>query len=152
MAVEHLLRRAPLSLLALLALAACGGGSSPTNPGSGGGGGETPTEKADPSFASDITPIFARYGCNGGGCHGSSAPQAGLTLTSSAAYQNLVDVQAQSENFLRVKPGDANNSYLVIKLEGRQNVGVRMPNGGGPIDAVDLANIKNWINQGAKQN
>ena len=49
------------------------------------------------------------------------------------------------------QPGDAANSYIVIKLEGRQTVGAKMPLGGS-LDAISLQNIKNWINKGAKNN
>ena len=42
----------------------------------------------------------------------------------------------------------ADNSYLVIKLEGRQTIGVKM-SVGGSLDAVSLQNTKNWINKGA---
>jgi hypothetical protein len=51
----------------------------------------------------------------------------------------------------RVLRGDAANSYIVIKLEGRQTVGAKMPIDGS-LDAVSLRNIKNWINNGAKNN
>ena len=64
----------------------------------------------------------------------------------------LVDVDAASENFKRVLPNDANNSYIVIKLEGRQTVGSRMPLSQSPLDNIDLTNIKNWINNGAPNN
>ena len=52
----------------------------------------------------------------------------------------------------RAIPGDAANSYLVIKLEGTQSVGSRMPIGGSALDNIDLTNIKNWINNGAENN
>ena len=51
-----------------------------------------------------------------------------------------------------VIPSNANDSYLVKKLEGRQSVGARMPLGGEALDNIDLSNVKNWINQGAKNN
>ena len=142
------------ALLVTLFLAACGGGDSPTDPGNndgnnGGGNPTTPTVKPDPSFASDIVPIFSREGCTAGGCHGAPA-QAGLTL-SSGAYANLVNVASTQTGELRVIPGNANDSYLVKKLEGRASVGARMPQG-GQMGATDLTNIKNWINQGAKNN
>ena len=142
-------------LLLTLLITACGGGDSPTDPGNndGNNGGDgnptTPTVKPDPSFASDIVPIFAREGCTAGGCHGSPV-QAGLTL-SSGAYANLVNVASTQTGELRVIPGNANDSYLVKKLEGRATVGTRMPQG-GQMGATDLTNIKNWINQGAKNN
>jgi len=42
--------------------------------------------------------------------------------------------------------------YIVIKVEGRQSVGSRMPQVGGPLDAIDLANLRNWIAVGAPNN
>jgi|TARA_B100001167_G_scaffold127020_1_gene79375 hypothetical protein len=53
-----------------------------------------------------------------------------------------------------VIPNDAQNSYLVKKLENRQGSGNgnRMPIGGSALDNVDLTNIKNWINTGAPNN
>ena len=44
-----------------------------------------------------------------------------------------------------VIPNDAQNSYLVKKLENRQGSGngSRMPIGGSALDNVDLTNIKN---------
>lgn len=149
----------PVFALVLL-LAACGGGDGPTDPGNGGGnndggsgGGPTgPVVKTDPSFSSDIMEVFTRRGCTESSCHGSG--QGGLTMTSTAGtYQNLVNVaSAGASGEVRVIPGNANDSYLVKKLEGRQSVGARMPSGGSPLDATDLTNIKNWINQGAKNN
>ena len=53
---------------------------------------------------------------------------------------------------VRVIVSDAVNSYLVKKLEGTAGVGSRMPLGGSPLDNIDLTNVKNWINQGAKNN
>ena len=77
---------------------------------------------------------------------------AGLDLRAGASYRELVSVRAESEPFLRVVPGDPDGSYLVRKLEGRQSVGDRMPQTGAPLDSIDLANIRNWISQGAPDN
>lgn len=144
----------PVAALALATfLAACGGGDGPTDPGGNGGGTgggtTTPSIKDDPSFAGDIVPAFARGGCTAGGCHGSPG-EAGLNLASSP-YTALVNVPSTQTGEVRVIPGNANDSYLVKKLEGRAAVGVRMPVG-GQMGAVDLQNVKNWINQGAKNN
>ena len=137
----------------LLLLAACGGSDSPTAPGGntnpGGGGNTAPAVKDDPIFATDIVPIFAQNGCTSGGCHGSPG-QAGLVLSSSP-YAALVNVASTQTRELRVIPGNANDSYLIKKLEGRASVGQRMPVG-GQLSSTDLANIKNWINKGAKNN
>ena len=144
-----------VSLLFLSALVSvgCGDSSSPT---SSSGTTTTPptstrTVKADPSFANDIQEIFNRTGCANGSCHG-SAMAAGLNLQSGASYASLVNVTASSEPVLRVSPSNADGSYLVVKLEGRQSVGSRMPLGGQSLDQTDLTNIKNWINRGAQNN
>jgi hypothetical protein len=144
----------PLVLVAFLA--ACGGSDSPVGPGNDNndnGGGGTRTVKQNPSFSQDINEIFQRRGCSAGNCHGGGA--GGMTLTSNAGtnYTNIVNVPAASENgFNRITPNDATNSYMVIKLEGRQSVGSRMPLGGTPLDNIDLTNLKNWINTGAPNN
>ncbi len=77
---------------------------------------------------------------------------AGLNLQSGASYASLVNVTATREPIVRVIPGNADASYLVVKLEGRQSVGSRMPLGGQPLSQTDLTNIKNWINRGAQNN
>lgn len=141
-----------LPLVAALTVSACGG-DAPMGPGDGGNGGNGNTRviKADPSFASDIQEIFSRRGCAASSCHG-SAMSAGLDLRAGSSYAELVDVDATQEPIVRVIPGNADQSYLVIKLEGRQTVGASMPLGGTALDNIDLTNIKNWINQNAANN
>lgn len=150
---------APLSVRAALVAAAfmvaCGGGDGPTDPGDNGNPGgnpgnpTTPTVKTDPSFAGDIVPLFTSNGCTASGCHGPPV-QAGLTLSSSP-WASLVNVASTQTGEMRVIPGNANDSYLIKKLEGRASQGDRMPVG-GQLTSTDLTNIKNWINQGAKNN
>lgn len=146
-----------LPLVAALTISACGGGGDPVGPdgdnNGGGGNGNTVTRvvKAQPSFADDIQEIFNRRSCASSNCHG-TAQEAGLDLRSGNSYGNLVGVQATQEDVVRVVPLNANDSYLVIKLENRQTVGVRMPIGGAALDSIDLTNIKNWINNGAESN
>jgi hypothetical protein len=146
------------SLLALtFALVGCGGDSGTGidngngNGGGGGGGGGGRVIKADPSFASDIQEIFARKGCADASCHG-SMQEAELDLRAGNSYAHLVSVPSTQTGILRVIPGDADGSYVVMKVEGRAAVGDRMPLGGIPLDNIDLTNLKNWINEGAKNN
>jgi len=139
-----------------LSLSGCGGdsGTGPDDvPGGNNGGGNGATREilADPSFSAVIQEIFNRKGCTSGSCHGSAA-EAGLNLSSGSSYNNLVNVQATQAPVARVIPGNANDSYIVVKVEGRQTFGARMPVGGSALDNIDLANLKNWINQGAKNN
>jgi len=139
------------TLGATLLIAACGS-DSPTSPEGDDGEPVERTIKAEPSFAQDINEILQRRGCSTSGCHGTGA--AGLTLTTSATANHaaLVGVQANAESFSLVAPNDATNSYLLIRIEGRQSVGQRMPLGSSPLDAIDQTNIRNWINNGAPAN
>ena len=102
-----------------------------------------------PEFQEHIQEILVRKGCTSAECH--LVGQGGLILGADAVknHMNIVNVPAESETeFLRVEPFDATNSYVIIKLEGRQRVGAWM----GPIDSIDLTNLKNWINYGAPNN
>ena len=144
------------ALVAVSMLAACGGDSS-TNPvddgnGNNGGPGEGAGRgvKADPSFAEDIQEIFDRRGCSSGSCHGVSEA-AGLRLSSGNSYAELVGVGA-TQGGTRVIAGDAQNSYLIVKVENRQTVGGRMPPSGAALDTIDINNLRNWINAGAESN
>jgi hypothetical protein len=105
-----------------------------------------------PSFALDIQEIFVRRGCSASGCHGAEEPSAGLSLMQGRAHQALVGVQARAEDYLLVRPGSPDLSYLIIRLEGRQKVGNRMPLGQAPLDSIDLGNLRNWIQAGAEKN
>jgi hypothetical protein len=129
----------------LLALAACGDDSV---------GPPERVVKAQPSFATDIIEIFQRRGCSASDCHGAMGGRAGLELVGTAAadYAQLVNVGAALEAFDRVVPGNADDSYLVIKVEGRQGIGQRMPIDGAPLDDIDLTNIRNWVENGAPNN
>jgi hypothetical protein len=66
--------------------------------------------------------------------------------------ENLVNVDATQASVARVVPGNATDSYIIVKVEGRQTTGERMPLGGSALDNIDLTKLKNWINQGAKNN
>jgi hypothetical protein len=137
-------------LAVALALGACTFGDAPTDPGGDGGpgGGPAPT---DPSFANDVQPIFNTNGCATSGCHG-SATRGDLDLRTGTAYGELVSVSAVSEPGTLVIPGDADNSYLVIRLEDRQSAGSAMPLGRPALTAVEIQTVRNWIAQGAQDN
>jgi len=67
----------------------CGGGG---NGGNGGNGTPDPVI-SDPSFASNIQPIFTSN-CALSGCHNSTA-QAGLILLQGQAYANIVNIDCK---------------------------------------------------------
>lgn len=148
------LRYGVLTAAVLFALSACGDdgtGIDDDDGGNGNGNTDTRTIIDDPSFSSVIQNVFDRRGCSGGSCHG-SAQAAGLDLRSGSAHSNLVNVAATQSTALRVIPGNAQDSYLIVKVEGRQTFGSRMPFGGAALDSIDLTNLRNWIDKGAKNN
>ncbi len=105
------------------------------------------------SFARDILPIFSGVGgCIN--CHVGSFPSQGLNLTAGQAFNNLVGVASQQRpNFRRVQPGNANDSYIVMKLTGDSRItGAQMPFGGRPLSAANISLIRAWINAGAPNN
>src|SRR5262249_47113898 len=115
-----------------------------------GGGGAT--------FAKDIQKKIFDPSCATEFCHGATAASAGLDLSAGAAIANLVNVPAAAEgakaaNLLRVAPGDPDNSFLMLKIEGHlgPNEGVPMPLVGGPLPASDIDTIRRWIAAGASE-
>ena len=85
-------------------------------------------------------------------CHAGANAPLGLRLDAGNSYALLVGVpSAESPSTLRVKPGDPDNSYLVQKIEGRASVGGRMPLGGPPLPDSTIAEIRQWITDGAQQ-
>jgi len=118
----------------------------------GGGGGAPPPTPPPPSpptsaFKQIQDTIFTPV-CTG--CHaGASAPR-GLRLDEGNSFALLVGVpSSQVPSLQRVQPGNAENSYLVHKIEGRAAVGARMPLGGPPLSQADIDLIKQWIVAGA---
>lgn len=84
-------------------------------------------------------------------CHtGPNAPQ-GLDLSAGSARANLIKVPStQAPDFLRVEPGNADDSYLVMKLEGDSRIsGARMPFQRPALSSNQLSVIRAWIDSGA---
>jgi mono/diheme cytochrome c family protein len=104
-----------------------------------GEGGTTNTVPANPSFASDVTPIFQSK-C--GACHGSFG---GWDAS------NYKSVMESGNHAPVVVPGDAANSLLIQKVLGKQTEGTIMPPAGSLSD-FEIQIITNWINSGAPDN
>jgi len=82
-------------------------------------------------------------------------PASGLNLTHDFAYAALIDVASVGKaGATRVIPGDADNSYLVQKLEGTPGIaGQRMPRTNGPfLTEGQMLIIRRWIAEGAANN
>lgn len=87
------------------------------------------------------------------GHHGPSHAEAGLDLSAGRSFANLVNVPSTQVELNLVTPGDAGNSYLIHKLDGRPGiVGGQMPIGRLPLDAEEIAVIRQWIDAGARSN
>ncbi len=132
-------------------------GSFPSGDGTEGGDFvvEFEVQGIQPSLASIQNNIFLPT-CAGAGCHtGPAGPNlpAGMDLSSANAsfssLINVVSVQAQMPPILRVAVGDADNSYLIHKLEGTSVQGSRMPQNGPFLDQATIDVVRFWIDSGA---
>lgn len=106
-----------------------------------------------PTFTQIQDNIFTTS-CALSGCHTGTFPPQGLNLSEGQAYASLVNVAAQEvQGLLRVKPGDPNNSYLVMKITGAAGIaGGRMPLGRTPLSDAQIQMIRDWIENGAENN
>src|SRR3954464_13253607 len=82
------------------------------------------------NFANDVVPVFTRYGCNAGGCHGKSGGQNGFALSllgfePSEDYEHLVK-EARGR---RLFPAAPEQILLLRKATGRMahGGGVKLP-------------------------
>jgi hypothetical protein len=137
-------RRAParhwVVPLALSTLTACGSGDGFV--GSGGVVGAL-----EPNLNSIQANVFDQY-CEH--CHSGANAPVGLRLDAANSYANLVGVASgERPNLMRVAPGDANNSYIIQKLEGTAGVGERMPAGLPALPQSDINVFRQWIGDGA---
>lgn len=81
------------------------------------------------------------------GCHVGAAAPRGLQLTDAeTSYSMLVGVRSSEfPDLFRVSVGNPDDSYLIHKLEGTQEVGERMPRGGPYLDSDTISVIRTWI-------
>jgi hypothetical protein len=99
------------------------------------------------SYSKDVKPFVDKYciRCHKPGAEGTD--KSGFMMTT---YQDLM----KGTNYgAVVKPGDSFTSALVMLVEGRADPSLRMPHDKGekPTKA-EIAKVKAWIDQGAKEN
>ncbi len=106
-----------------------------------------------PSLESIQNNIFTPT-CSVPGCHsGPPGPNlpAGMDLSSAdasaASLSNIPSIEAPT--ILRIAVNDADNSYLIHKLEGTSADNLRMPLGGPFLDQATIDIIRRWIDTGA---
>ncbi len=103
-------------------------------------------QQAPINFPNQITPIFTKTGCNGGGCHGKSGGQNGFRLSllgfePSEDYEHLVK-EARGR---RLFPAAPDRSLLLMKGT------AALPHGGGKRldeNSDDYRLLVRWIRQG----
>lgn len=85
--------------------------------------------------------------CAFSGCHAGTGAAGNLDLTEEAVPAALINVPSSGRpQRLLIKPGDAQNSYLVQKITGAAGIdGDRMPKDGSPLSAAQLKVITDWI-------
>ncbi len=98
------------------------------------------------NFPNEITPLFTKYGCNGGGCHGKSGGQNGFRL-SLLGFEPQEDYEyiVKEGRGRRIFPTAPGRSLLLTKATNET------PHGGGTKIAkgsLDYNLIHSWIAQG----
>lgn len=98
------------------------------------------------SFRHDVEPILQKHCVS---CHqpgGIGYQRSGVDLRS---YQG---VMKGTKYGAVVKPGHAYTSNLMVLVEGRADPSIRMPYHKQPLVQDDIDTLREWINQGAKDN
>jgi len=129
-------------VLGLLLVGCSDSGEKNTQP--NGNGGE------EVSFAGVVQPIFTAS-CATGGCHSSTGPAGDLDLSPGQSYAALVNMPAlQRPDLKRILPDEPDSSYLYHRLTGAQGATLMPP--GGALPAGQIAEIRQWIEEGAQNN
>ena len=100
----------------------------------------------DLNFSNDIVPVFTKFSCNSGGCHGKSGGQNGFAL-SLLGFEPDEDYQyvVKESRGRRVFPAAPEKSLLLQKAIGE------MPHGGGARihkESYEYRLLKQWVQQG----
>ena len=94
-------------------------------------------------YARQIKPMFQAACVK---CHGATTQKSKLKLDTAAA------VLKGGENGAAIQPGKSSDSLLIQAIEGTHAEIPKMPYKRPPLDSAQVALIKQWINEGAKNN
>lgn len=107
---------------------------------------------AGPSFAKEVQPIFDD---NCVACHQTGSAQQALILEPGKSFAAIVGVKSKESASMLVAPGKAEQSYLLLKLEGKHQqaggTGAQMPLGDA-LTSAQIATVQQWIDAGAQNN
>ncbi|HTY09904.1 MAG TPA: cytochrome c [Bacteroidota bacterium] len=110
----------------------------------------------EPKLSSIQKEIFDES-CNAPSCHG-SGKKGNLSLVKGNSFTQLVGVGSTMDKknlpqFLRVKPGNPDSSFLVVKLIAPDSSqGEIMPKGADKLTQNEIDAIRRWILSGAPDN
>jgi hypothetical protein len=98
------------------------------------------------NFPNQVVPIFTKFGCNSGGCHGKSGGQNGFAL-SLLGFVPELDFQTlvKEDRGRRLLPGAPDSSLLLLKATGQ------MAHGGGKrldVSSDEYKIVRRWIAAG----
>lgn len=98
------------------------------------------------NFPNQVVPVFTKFGCNGGGCHGKSGGQNGFAL-SLLGFEPSEDFEylVKEGRGRRLFPSAPDRSLLLAKAS------AKLPHGGGHRIASDSPSyrlLRRWIEQG----
>jgi hypothetical protein len=104
-------------------------------------------------FKSDIVPLLATRCAT---CHLTGAEAGNMSLVPDKALATLVGVKSvEAPSLVRVVPGKPDDSYLIMKLEDthieKGGSGAQMPFGAPPLSPDNIAKLRQWISEGAKE-
>ncbi len=137
------IRRVGIVIAASLALAACEHA------------GPLEADVDEATFSAIQATVF-NTSCALSGCHAGGGAPLGLDLSEGRAYDNLVEVRSEEvTDLFRVDPGNPDDSYLVIKIEGGERMAegtARMPLGRSPLGSDQIDRVRSWIADGAPNN
>jgi hypothetical protein len=98
------------------------------------------------SYVADVQPVIKQYCLD---CHSESGDgyqKSGLLMGS---YDSLMKGTRFGSI---VKPGDSLSSVLIMLVEGRADPSISMPHGKDPLPREKIDLLKQWVEQGAKNN
>src|SRR5205807_9947150 len=98
------------------------------------------------NFQNQIVPVFTKFGCNAGGCHGKASGQNGFKL-SLLGFEPAEDYEylVKEARGRRLFPASPENSLLLLKAT------AALPHGGGKRldqDSDDYKLLVRWISEG----
>ena len=107
-----------------------------------------------PSTLTEVDADVFSKSCAFSSCHGASNGSGDLDLRPGHAYGAMVNVPSSKKaDATLVIPGDPDNSYLILKLEGDPSIeGDSMPSKTPPIDQDRIDEVRSWIADGAQDN